>query len=286
MRHKWPLQTRKFGDHGHTGNSEVYMSKKDFAEESDVQNAVEAEQDTQEQEAQEDSAKQTTEKMLPVSRVNELIKKAKYDGEKKMQQQLEEMKAQLEQAGAGEQPQAVQQPPEQQQGGGQMGGMQQMSQADIEAAIQKQMEKQAELQRQQQLQQEVNQVAEQFYDKMSQGAELYDDFEEIAGGFDAKAFPSIVYLANLMDNTPAIIYELQKNPSKLTHLDRLVEKSPQSAQREIAKLSQSIKSNQEAQQQNQDTQEPLGRMKPSKVGADNGEYQTVRDFKNASWLKA
>lgn len=258
------------------------MSKKDFAKEDELQKTTDEQVEHKEAEASESTEHQKEEKMLPVSRVNELIKKAKYDGEKKMQQQLEEMKAQLEQAQAPQDPQPNAQPPT----GGQMGGMQQMSQADIEAAIEKRLQAQEEQRRQQQLQQEVNQVAEQFYNKMAQGADLYDDFEEVTSGFDSSAFPSIVYLANMMDNTPAIIYELQKNPSKLTHLSILVEKSPQMAQKEISRLSQSIKANQEALQQNQETQEPLGRMKPSKVGADNGKFTSVRDYKNASWLKA
>lgn len=264
------------------------MSKKDFADsEDELQNTNDDEQEEQGEQTSEDSD-QKPEKMLPVSRVNELIKKAKYDGERKMKQQLEEAQAEVENSQSGQQEPQQAQPPEQPANStaGQMGGMQQLSQADIDAAIEKRLEQQEEQRRQQQLQQEVDQVATQYYDKMAQGAELYDDFDEVTGGFDPSAFPSIVYLANSVDNTPAIIYELQKNPSKLTHLSTLVEKSPKMAQKEIAKLSQSIKSNQEAMQQNQDAQEPLGRMKPSKVGTDNGEFKSVRDYKNASWLKA
>jgi hypothetical protein len=57
------------------------------------------------------------------------------------------------------------------------------------------------------------------------------------------------------------------------------------ARNEIAKLSQSIKTNDEAKKNLQEAQDPLNRLKPSPVGTDNG-TKTVRDFKSANYLKA
>lgn len=227
------------------------------------------------------------EKMLPASRVTQLIKKAKHEGERKMAQQLEELQAELERLKQAQPPQPRQM--EQQQAPS-IGGIQQPNMQDIEqraiAAIEQRLKEREETARQEALQRHMEDVADSFFDKMERGKEMYQDFEDITASFDPAAFPSLVYLANEVDNTPAVIYELQKNPSKLTHLAFLVEKSPNMARREIAKLSESIKANQRALQEERQTSEPLSRMQPSTiVGADNGEPKTVRDFKNASWLK-
>lgn len=232
------------------------------------------------------------EKMLPASYVNELVKKAKRKGERKMAQQLEEAQAELERLRGQSQPQSEAQPQQQQQQQqpSSIGGMQQPNMEDIERraveAMERKLKEREDAMRQEALQKQMESVAEKYYSKMEQGKQLYDDFEDITASFDPAAFPSLVYLASEVDNTPAVIYELQKNPSKLTHLAFLVERSPQMARSEIGKLSQSIKANQQAMQEERQTSEPLSRMQPSKVGADNGQPKTVRDYKNASWLKA
>lgn len=251
------------------------MSKKDFAE--DLQDK-ELEIETPEKEEDEQP-----EKMLSVSRVNELIKKAKRDGEKKMQQKLEEAQEQIQQMQNGQQQEQM---PQSQPSG--MGGMQQMSpdqiQRQIAEAVNKQMLEDKQRLQQEQLQREVQEVADTYYSKMNGGKDLYDDFEAVTAEFDPAAFPSIVYLANQFDNTPAIIYELQKNPSKLASLAVLVEKSPQMARSQLNRLSQSINDNLKAKQEEVDTQEPLNRMKPGTAGADQGAY-SIRDFKNADYLR-
>lgn len=224
------------------------------------------------------------EKMLPVSRVNELVKKAKWDGERKMQEQLDQAKQQIEQLQA----QQPQQPVQQQ--GAQQGQQQQaqMSPEQLQQIMQMMQQKQQEeeaARQQAQLQKEVDEVARQYYGKMAQGKEMFEDFDTITAKFEPHAFPQLVFLANELDNTAAIIYELQKNPGKLAQLQVLVEKSPSMARDQLATLSQSIKANNDAKANLQEAQEPLGRMKPSTVGTDNG-TKTVRDFKNASYLKA
>src|SRR5690606_40554862 len=63
--------------------------------------------------------------------------------------------------------------------------------------------------------------------------------------FDPAAFPQIVFLANQVDNTPEVIYELSKKPGKLAELQKLLEHSPQLARKQMINLSQSIKNNRE-----------------------------------------
>lgn len=253
------------------------MDKKEFAE--DLQDKeLESHDSTEQSEESEHS-----EKMLPVSRVNQLIQKAKRDGEKKMQQQLEEAQAQLQQMQNG---QGNQQP--QQAAPQSMGGMQQLSpeqiQQQIADAVKQTLMQEQKARQQEQLQKEVQEVADRYYSKMNSGKDLYEDFDAVTADFDPAAFPSLVYLANEFDNTPAIIYELQKNPSKLASLAVLVEKSPQMARTQLNRLSQSIQENLKAKNEEQDTQEPLNRMKPSTVGADTGKMG-IRDLKKADFLR-
>ena len=232
------------------------------------------------------------EKMLPASQVNELIKKAKRKGEQKMQEQLDAAKQQIEQLQAQQAQQQVQnvaqtgtqQPPPQQQQQGQQGPeAQQIMQQVMQQLAQKQQEEQEKREREQ-IEQEVNQVAQQYFGKMAQGKEIFEDFEAITADFNPAEFPQLVFLANQMDNTPAIIYELRKNPGKLADLAVLVEKSPNMARSELAKLSESIKRNDEAKRNLQEAQDPLTRLKPSPVGTDNG-TKNVRDYKTAPYLK-
>jgi len=231
------------------------------------------------------------EKMLPASQVNELIKKAKRKGEQKMQEQLDAAKQQIEQLQLQQAQQGLQntaqtgspQAPQQQQGQQQGVDQQQLMQQVMQQLEQKQQADEAK-RHQEQIEQEVNQVAQQYFGKMAQGKDMFEDFEAITADFNPAEFPQLVFLANQMDNTPAIIYELRKNPGKLADLAVLVEKSPNMARNELSKLSESIKRNDEAKRNLQEPQDPLNRLKPSPVGTDNG-TKNVRDFKSASYLK-
>lgn len=270
------------------------MADKDIKSVDTQDNIVDEVEDSQELESKTENndVKDTKkpEKMLSVSRVNQLVKKAKYEGEQKMAEQLEQAQAELQRLR--EQQQATENPAQQQQAQpSSIGGIQQARPEEIERQIAEAMERKLkereEAMQKQAVENQMKQVADQFFSKMEQGKQMFDDFEDITASFDPAAFPSLVYLANEVENTPAVIYELQKNPSKLTHLAFLVERSPQMARHEIAKLSQSITANQQAiQQESRQADEPLSRMQPSKVGADNGQPKSVRDYKNADWLKA
>lgn len=224
------------------------------------------------------------EKMLSVSRVNELVKKAKRDKEKQMQEQLDAAKQQIEQLqaqqGQNGQNQQNAQPQQQQQPQVDMEQIQQ----NIMAQMQQKMEEQERLRHQEQMQREVEQVAHEYTGKMSQGKDLYDDFEAITADFNPAEFPQLVFLANQMDNTADIIYDLQKNPAKLAQLLVWMDKSPSMARKELGKLSTSIKDNQSAKKNLQEAQDPLARLKSSPTGTDNG-TKSLRDLKAASFLR-
>ena len=259
------------------------MDAKDIAEDV-LQDANVGEED-----ALKDVEPAPPEKMLPASQVNELIKKAKRKGEQKMQEQLDAAKQQIEQLQTQQAQQQLQNTaqtgsPQQPQQGQQQGADQEQIMQQVMQRLQKQQQDDEAKRHQEQIEQEVNQVAQQYFGKMAQGKDMFEDFEAMTADFNPAEFPQLVFLANQMDNTPAIIYELRKNPGKLADLAVLVEKSPSMARNELSKLSESIKRNDEAKRNLQEPQDPLNRLKPSPVGTDSG-TKSVRDFKQASYLK-
>lgn len=155
--------------------------------------------------------------------------------------------------------------------------------ADTDAIYQQIQERFNQEMQQRKFQEDMTNVANSYHSKMSQAkqAKLYDDFEDVTGGFEAAAFPQLVYLAAGMDNTADIMYELAKNATKLTTLAALAERSPQMAQAEMQRMSASISANKQAQQDANasPTNAPLDHLQPSRVSGSNGQM-SVRDFRS------
>lgn len=132
---------------------------------------------------------------------------------------------------------------------------------------------------------EANKLVAKYSSKMAQGKEFFNDFEEVMSDFAPQAFPQLVFLAAQEENTPAIMYELAKNPMKLASLQKLAEMHPGLAEKEMKKLAQSISQNHQAVQENVSVQPPLSRLKSSQsTGVDSGKM-SIADFKNADWLR-
>jgi len=130
----------------------------------------------------------------------------------------------------------------------------------------------------------AQQVVSDFVGKMEAGKGKYEDFEQKVSGLDLKTIPQIVQLANGTDNTADVVYDLANNPYKVATLLTLAEKSPHLAQAEIARLSNSIKSNQKAVEAAQ-PKEPLSQIKPSATTGD-GSAMSIASLRRAPWMKA
>lgn len=267
---KIDVQTRSLDTTVTPENSGGFMVDKDVTQkdELETENLSEDTQDESE-----------SEKMLPVSRVNELIGKAKHKGEMKMQDKLDEVTQEL---------QNLKESQSQGQSQMGMGGVSQVNSDEIRQQILEQVKQdlisQQEQQQQKLVEDQARQVADQYHSKMNLGKEKYDDWDAVTADFEPEAFPELVYLANQSDNTADIIYELRKNPTKLVTLNNLVKSSPRLAKSELAKLSDSIKTNQEAIQDEKQVAEPLDRLKPSSVGVDNGQ-QSIQDLRRNNSLR-
>lgn len=133
--------------------------------------------------------------------------------------------------------------------------------------------------------------ADEFYLRFNSGKDKYSDFEEVMRDFEPQDFPRVAFLAAETGSdgqpfdTTGIMYELAKSPQKLAYINELSFSSPKLAKREIERLNQSIIKNQQAVESNVTAREPLSRLKSSSsVGADTGQM-TLRDYKNAPWLR-
>ncbi len=158
----------------------------------------------------------------------------------------------------------------------QLGGMQQMSAADIERMI---AEKAPQL-----LQDHVNQMrnqqtVESFVSKMQAAEAKYPGLEQKLNELDYSSMAPIISLANDMENTGDIMKEILDNPMKMANLLTLQYTQPAMAKRAMIELSNSIKMNQEALAQEKQAQDPMSQLKPStNAGMDNS-AMSVSDFR-------
>ena len=124
-------------------------------------------------------------------------------------------------------------------------------------------EEAAKFQAQQAYQQTANEVTQ----KVNEASKRIPDYAETMAqvGHFSEA-PGIVMLANSVDNTGDVLYELAKNPMKLgSILSALQANTPTIARSQIVSLSKSIKQNQEASG-DKIPDEPLSQPKPTNFG--------------------
>jgi len=119
--------------------------------------------------------------------------------------------------------------------------------------------------------QEAEKIAKDFFTKLSTGKDKYQDFDKVMGDVEFRSIPHVVQLANMVDNTQDVMYELGKNPTKIATIQQLIAISPKLAYAELQKLSQSIKDN-EAAGKTKLPREPLSQIRSSNTVTDNGEW--------------
>lgn len=168
---------------------------------------------------------------------------------------------------------------------GSMGGMQPQEfdrDALLKEAAQMMQTQMAEKQREHEETQQraqIDNLAKEYLEKMKQGPTLYSDFEEVTKGFSPAKYPQVTILAGQMENTPDIIYELKKNPQKLTHLHVLALTDPEEAQIEMTRLSKSIKRNEDALANNSKSPSPLSKLKTSATAGQDTGKRRVSDLR-------
>ena len=183
-------------------------------------------------EAEAPAVEEIQEKLIPASRVEELIKKAKLKGRDAMQDELEALRGENEELKSSVSMGGMATPMDAEQMRKQiydqiMGDFQSLDEERVQGELKKEAEK----------------LASDYRTRMDGGKEIHEDFDEIMADFNPAAFPQLVYLATQTDNTSAVMYELMKNPNKLATVTVLSERDPNAASNMINKISASIKAN-------------------------------------------
>jgi hypothetical protein len=215
------------------------------------------------------------EKMLPQSEVDKLARGARLDGENKARQMIEQQAAKIAEL-------------EQQiaQIGQSLGQANQNTTQNnvapqgtdmVEVVKQEMVNQQQRAIRAEQARQ-VDELLQRFDSEMARGSETREDFAKVTSKFNKDAFPEITIMAAQMDNLPDIMYELNKNPMKLGYISELARRDPKYAFQELKELSESLKSNANALANHVSPLKPLGTVKASTAGTDNGK-RSVTDWK-------
>lgn len=127
-------------------------------------------------------------------------------------------------------------------------------------------------------------MAQDFESKIKAEIENDPDFADLYDELNIEANPELVIWMNGMDNAGKVVKDLAHNPAKYANILGLARSGLSSlAQKELRKLSDSIKVNIDAQAQPK-VKEPLDQLSPSSVGIDNGQM-SVSDYMKQSWLR-
>lgn len=122
-------------------------------------------------------------------------------------------------------------------------------------------------------------IVKTFYDKIATGKEKYDDFEKVTSGIRLEKFPyTVQMLAEHVDNSSDVLYELSKNRSKMAQIEYTAERFPDEALWDLQRLSESIKTN-EASGNRKQPNAPLSQQRPSSTGTDSGGVLSFKDLK-------
>lgn len=103
----------------------------------------------------------------------------------------------------------------------------------------------------------------------------HPDFDQVVKQDDLQQIPDVLLLANKMDNAGHVVRDLMQNPGKIASLRML---PPNLAEKEIRKLSDSIKQNKSAAAAPA-TPAPLSNIKSSNLSIGDGKPKTAADYR-------
>lgn len=218
-----------------------------------------------------------TEKMVPQSKVDEIVRHSNANvAQKARQQALEEFQRQMQSTVVPMQSSQT------------LGGIQ--PSPDIDGMVaQKVEQKFSELQNQiSRAQQEEygNKLAADFNARLEATKANYADFDTVTQGVPFAKLPHTILTAMNFDNTGDIVYELSSNPQKLSNMENLARFDAECARdgiqsnlafREMQKMSEALRINKAAQNV-KTPNSPLSQVQPSPTETDNGPKKT-KDFR-------
>lgn len=220
--------------------------------------------DTTQAQVQE-TAQQAQERLFKQSELNEIVGRAKHDA-------VESFKRQ-------QQTQYAQQAPQ----SNQAQSSKSLSEDDVKRLTSEELARQRDQwtrESQEKADADIAQrIVNSYKEKIAPGKEKYEDFEAVTNNVDMRYYPNVVQLlAEYVDNSHDVIYELAKNRTKLYQLESTCGHNPQDAIYEIKRLSDSIKAN-ESSSQMKHANSPLSQQRPSNTGTDSGGTLSMKDLK-------
>lgn len=167
---------------------------------------------------------------------------------------------------------------------------------DIDKLVEDKVHKLSQVYQQQQQQQFLNQQAQkvtgEINAKLNDSRSRYGDFDKVVTPAALSEMPDLSLLANGVENTGDVMYDLLNNPTKVANINSNLMAAKiynssyyyQLAQKQMQEISESVKRNQTAKANEPNVKEPLSQNKPSNLGMDNGS-QTIRDWRDQEWLR-
>lgn len=224
---------------------------------------METEQDVLTSQESNDAA-QVEDKRLPQDEVNRIVGRVKAETAEKVRRQVE-----AEYAGRSAQSSATNKVDSQE------------IVEEVERRLREKLAKEHEESQQKQAEQEWNNVVNNYNNKLAQTArsKTYDDFDEVMKGIDHSKYDYVVWGASNLDNTGDIMYELAKNPTKASNLEMLGRHDQLAFEREMKKLSDSIKKNREAAKNVSKAPEPHSRLTSQVAGVDSNAISDYASLK-------
>lgn len=202
---------------------------------------------------------QQTERMVPQSKVNEIVGSAKREAAEKAVEAYKRQQAQESQASQQHQEQSSYRP---------------TSEDDLRRVAGDEIKRhfsQLEQEAQERANVEAaNRIVGMFRDKIVAGRDKFEDFESVTSNVAMQYYPNVVQLlAEHVDNTADVLYHLAKNRDKLYRLESLSAHNTSDAIYEVKRLADSIKANAEISQ-NKQANAPLSQKRPSNTGTESG----------------
>lgn len=199
-------------------------------------------------------------KMFPSDVVKKVVDREKSKAfERGKREAIMELQQQ-QQMEATQQQQAI--PPQVPQQNMGLGGMKQVSEADIERMI----AEKAPLALQQHVQKiQQDQMVNTFVSKMQLAEQQYPGLEAELNelNYEDPRMHKFIALVNQLENTGDIMKEVVDNPGKMEHLLNMSYSQPYQAQKALKSLSDSIKTNQDAKAEEAQARDPLSQIKSS-----------------------
>jgi len=210
---------------------------------------------------------QEAERMLPQSKVNELVGNARREAaEKAAQRAVEEYKRQNSTTYE------------------QTNSQKSLSEDDVKRLTGEELNRQREDWERQNLERQqadaAKRIVSSYQEKISAGKDKYQDFEAVTNNVDMRYYPNVVQLlAEHVDNAADVFYDLARNRTKLHQIESVCQHNPQDAIYEIQRLSSSIKANDDTSRI-KSSNSPLSQQRPSNTGTDSGGALSMKDLKN------